>query len=58
MYVVFMYVDNKKRKYTVIIGKCVYKGNEHLQGSQWSDGCDYDCQCIDANRGHYTCTDK
>ena len=37
---------------------CVYKGVDHRQGDTWDDGCDYRCQCSDANSGLYTCTRK
>ncbi|OWF53570.1 Cartilage matrix protein [Mizuhopecten yessoensis] len=40
------------------IGKCIYKGDSYVQGATWSDGCDYNCECVEAGKGHYTCTDK
>lgn len=36
---------------------CVYKGNMYQQGQKWQDGCDYNCECIDAMTGHYRCTE-
>ncbi|CAC5419109.1 COL6A [Mytilus coruscus] len=37
---------------------CIYKGRIHQQGETWHDGCDYDCECIDAKSGQYRCTDR
>ncbi|KAK3581064.1 hypothetical protein CHS0354_033850 [Potamilus streckersoni] len=37
---------------------CVYKGQQYTQGQKWSDGCDYDCQCLDAKTGQYQCKEK
>ncbi|KAK3591361.1 hypothetical protein CHS0354_040323 [Potamilus streckersoni] len=36
---------------------CVYKGQPYTQGQRWRDGCDYDCECYDAENGKYRCTD-
>lgn len=36
---------------------CVYKGNMYQQGQKWQDGCDYNCECIEAMTGHYRCTE-
>ncbi|KAJ8302981.1 LOW QUALITY PROTEIN: hypothetical protein KUTeg_019377 [Tegillarca granosa] len=37
---------------------CVYKGVSYQQGAKWQDGCDYNCECIDANTGKYKCTER
>ncbi|XP_046570033.1 uncharacterized protein LOC124278355 [Haliotis rubra] len=37
---------------------CVYKGTTYSQGQTWSDGCNYNCECIDAVRGKYRCNDR
>ncbi|KAL8616408.1 hypothetical protein ACOMHN_032262 [Nucella lapillus] len=37
---------------------CVYNGQEYTQGQKWADGCDYDCECVDAFSGRYQCTEK
>ena len=36
---------------------CVYKGQEYSQGQKWQDGCDYNCECVDAPNGQYKCTE-
>ncbi|PVD21493.1 hypothetical protein C0Q70_19667 [Pomacea canaliculata] len=36
---------------------CVYKGKTYQQDAKWEDGCQYICQCIDAQSGFFTCTD-
>ena len=36
---------------------CIYKGNMYQQGQQWQDGCNYNCECIDAMSGQYKCTE-
>ncbi|GFO07033.1 collagen alpha-4(vi) chain [Plakobranchus ocellatus] len=28
------------------------------QDERWEDGCDYNCQCVDASKGHYQCAAK
>ncbi|XP_076113274.1 uncharacterized protein LOC143080959 isoform X2 [Mytilus galloprovincialis] len=38
-------------------GKCTYKGRQYTQGQQWAVGCDFNCECKDASRGYYECTD-
>ncbi|XP_076470008.1 uncharacterized protein LOC143300296 [Babylonia areolata] len=38
--------------------ECVYKGVAYSQGMTWKDGCDFICECIDANRGQYRCSDR
>lgn len=40
------------------IDVCVYKGVIYNQGNTWTDGCDYSCECIDADNGLYKCTDR
>lgn len=42
----------------VFIDVCVYKGVIYNQGNTWTDGCDYSCECIDAEKGLYKCTDR
>ncbi|XP_021364449.1 uncharacterized protein LOC110457477 [Mizuhopecten yessoensis] len=37
---------------------CIYKGQIHQQGETWHDGCNYDCECTDATKGMYRCTDR
>ncbi|GFO24026.1 collagen alpha-5(vi) chain [Plakobranchus ocellatus] len=37
---------------------CLYKGVAHNQGSTWQDGCDFDCECVDATTGKYVCTER
>ncbi|XP_071091876.1 uncharacterized protein [Haliotis cracherodii] len=39
-------------------GLCVYKGVTYKQSQVWSDGCNYKCECVDAVRGNYKCTDR
>ena len=41
-----------------ISGACLYKGQVYQQGQTWQDGCDYECECTDANRGMYKCTER
>ncbi|KAK7115067.1 hypothetical protein V1264_001009 [Littorina saxatilis] len=36
---------------------CVYKAQSYSQGQKWQDGCDYNCECVDAPNGHYKCTE-
>lgn len=37
---------------------CIYKGVAYNQGDKWDDNCQYKCECIDASRGQYRCTDR
>lgn len=37
---------------------CVYKGQLYGQGSQWQDECQYKCECVDAMKGLYRCTER
>ncbi|XP_061197993.1 uncharacterized protein LOC133206079 [Saccostrea echinata] len=37
---------------------CIYKGQIYQQGQTWQDGCDYNCECIDAAKGVYRCSDR
>ncbi|XP_035824757.1 uncharacterized protein LOC101847325 [Aplysia californica] len=39
-------------------GMCVYNGKSYGQYQAWNDGCDYKCECIDAQRGQFKCTDR
>ncbi|XP_052079622.1 kielin/chordin-like protein [Mytilus californianus] len=43
---------------TVNTTGCLYKGQVYSQGQKWSDGCDYNCECLEATTGHYRCQDK
>ena len=40
-----------------ILGVCIYNGKQYSQGQKWQDGCNYNCECVDANAGTYQCTD-
>ncbi|GFR68031.1 collagen alpha-5(VI) chain, partial [Elysia marginata] len=37
---------------------CLYKGVSYQQGATWQDGCDFDCECVDATQGKYMCTER
>ena len=37
---------------------CVYYGRRYGQGEKWIDGCQYECECIDAKTGQYRCSQK
>ena len=37
---------------------CVYNGKSYTQGQTWQDGCQYDCECVDAMTGQYRCTQR
>ena len=37
---------------------CVYNGRSYGQGQQWQDGCQYNCQCLNATTGYYKCTER
>ncbi|XP_060600216.1 uncharacterized protein LOC132753729 isoform X4 [Ruditapes philippinarum] len=37
---------------------CLYKGQIYKQGVTWQDGCDYECECTDASKGMYKCTER
>ncbi|CAG2246047.1 unnamed protein product [Mytilus edulis] len=39
-------------------GKCRYKGITYHRGETWTDGCDYDCECVDGHTGRYSCTNR
>lgn len=43
---------------TGFYGKCRYKGVTYQQGEKWTDGCDYDCECLDGHTGKYSCTNR
>ncbi|XP_052778573.1 CCN family member 2-like [Mya arenaria] len=36
---------------------CNYKGTHYYQDDVWTDGCRYNCSCIDASIGYYRCRD-
>ncbi|XP_045157466.2 uncharacterized protein LOC123523824 [Mercenaria mercenaria] len=38
------------------INECYYKGNTYKQDEKWRDGCEYECTCMEANKGYYRCT--
>lgn len=42
----------------IISDACIYKGKIYQQGQTWHDGCDYDCECINAKSGQYRCSDR
>ena len=37
---------------------CEYNGRKYLQGQVWSEGCEYECICVDASTGFYACQSK
>ncbi|GFO23767.1 collagen alpha-4(vi) chain, partial [Plakobranchus ocellatus] len=37
---------------------CMYKGQLYRQTDQWSDGCDWNCECLDENSGLFNCTSR
>ncbi|XP_070202959.1 uncharacterized protein [Littorina saxatilis] len=39
-------------------GFCEYKGGRYTTGQKWDDGCDYRCECVDADVGQYSCTQR
>ncbi|KAJ8302509.1 hypothetical protein KUTeg_018905 [Tegillarca granosa] len=41
--------------FTGFSGGCFYKNQLYQQGQQWEDGCDYNCTCVNAQTGYYTC---
>ncbi|CAI9721272.1 type VI, alpha [Octopus vulgaris] len=34
---------------------CLYKGKRFATGETWKDGCEYECSCLDALRGIFSC---
>ncbi|KAK7485916.1 hypothetical protein BaRGS_00022911, partial [Batillaria attramentaria] len=38
-------------------GKCLYHGNTFSELEMWSDGCDYDCTCMDAAKNRMVCVE-
>ncbi|WAR11991.1 CO6A5-like protein, partial [Mya arenaria] len=40
------------------VGYCTYNGQKYTQGQTWEDGCNFNCICDDASRGHYQCTEN
>ena len=36
---------------------CIYKGSQYTQGQRWQDGCDFNCECTNAQTGYYRCTE-
>ncbi|KAK3798993.1 hypothetical protein RRG08_050229 [Elysia crispata] len=38
-----------------VVNRCSYKGREYDQGDKWDDGCAYECECDDAEKGQYVC---
>ena len=41
-----------------LVPVCVYYGKKYGQGEKWRDGCQYICECIDANIGQYKCQER
>ena len=41
-----------------VVNRCSYKGREYEQGDKWDDGCTYECECADAEKGQYVCYNK
>ena len=39
-------------------GHCTYKNVQYQQGQTWEDGCQFNCVCDDASKGHYHCVEK
>ena len=37
---------------------CVHNNKRYRQGQIWSDGCEFECICVDAATGFYTCQSK
>ncbi|XP_041376878.1 uncharacterized protein LOC121389349 [Gigantopelta aegis] len=37
---------------------CVYNGHLYRRGETWTDGCKYDCACLDSDQGQYQCHPK
>ena len=41
-----------------VVNRCSYKAREYDQGDKWDDGCTYECECADAEKGRYVCYNK
>ena len=41
-----------------VVNRCSYKGIEYDQADKWDDGCAYECECADAQKGQYVCYNK
>ena len=37
---------------------CEHDGVKYLQGQVWSQGCEFECICVDASTGFYACQSK
>ncbi|GFR69726.1 collagen alpha-6(VI) chain [Elysia marginata] len=37
---------------------CEYKGTRYNQNEKWTDGCQFDCECVQALVGKYECLEK
>ncbi|GFS00186.1 collagen alpha-4(VI) chain [Elysia marginata] len=37
---------------------CMYKGQLYKQSDQWTDGCDWNCECMSDSTGLYSCTSR
>lgn len=37
---------------------CSYKGRKYKTGESWTDGCAYECSCLDAQRGMFSCWNR
>ncbi|XP_041376891.1 uncharacterized protein LOC121389362 [Gigantopelta aegis] len=40
------------------VNMCTYKSITYKQGEKWTDGCEFDCECVDATIGKYICTER
>jgi len=38
--------------------QCKYNGKSYNQGDTWTDGCQYNCTCVDGSTGHYSCNPR
>jgi len=36
---------------------CIYKAQVYQQGQTWREGCDFQCSCVNAATGSYSCQD-
>ncbi|XP_033755705.1 uncharacterized protein LOC117338460 [Pecten maximus] len=41
--------------FTQMSRACIYKGKIYSQGDHWTDGCEYNCTCVDETTGRYNC---
>lgn len=59
-WIIRYWVDNKDfwNPFLSPADMCVYNGKNYYQGQTWSVGCEYDCQCVDAGAGMWSCQSK